>query len=104
MDESEMATTAVGTLFVSLLTFFGWHNRKLASNVDNLRDRTTRLEATAVDVEDMRKLLREEVGLHLKDGERRMEQVEKSVEKVFDRLDEMRRDMPKRAADAHAQN
>lgn len=104
MDESEMATTAVGTLFVSLLTFFGWHNRKLASNVDNLRDRTTRLEATAVDVEDMRKLLREEVGLHLKDGERRMEQVEKSVEKVFDRLDEMRRDMPKRAADARAQN
>lgn len=104
MDESEMATTAVGTLFVSLLTFFGWHNRKLASNVDNLRDRTTRLEATAVDVEDMRKLLREEVGLHLKDGERRMEQVEKSVEKVFDRLDEMRRDMPKRAADAPAQN
>lgn len=104
MEEGQMATTAIGTLFASLLAVVGWHNRRLSSDVSSLLDRTARLEATAVDVESMRKLLREEVGLHLKDGERRMEQVEKNVEKVFDRLDEMRRDMPKRSTDTYAPN
>lgn len=104
MDEPSLVWTnaimaAVSALFFAFLSMLGWQGRKISTHVDDLKERTARLEATAVDLEDIRRVLREEVGIHIRDGDRRITHMENSIEKLSVQFSELQRTVPRRVGD-----
>jgi hypothetical protein len=82
VDEKDVAVVAVTTLFGAFLSMLGWHSRVQGNYVDDLRDRTARLEATAVKADDIRRIIREEINP-------RNERIDGRLEKHGTKLDEM---------------
>ena len=99
-SEPKAVEIIVGTLLAAFLGLLGWHGRRVSWDVESLKARTTRLEAIAVNLEDIRKVLREEVGIHIRESERRTERVEVALEKLNDRIHDVQQCLPRRHGDA----
>jgi len=98
-DDPSQVQTVIGTLLAGFLALLGWHGRKVSDDVGGLLDRTARLEATAVKLEDIRKVLREEVGINLKESDRRVGKLEESVDALSNKITELQCTLPRRAND-----
>ena len=102
--EPNVLVVALTALFGTLLSVLGWHGRVQAGHVTDLRDRTARLEERTVKIEDIRKVLREEVGIHIRAADHRITTVEQTLERLSGKVDDMQSCLPRRAGDRREPN